>query len=126
MNVNMQLETRSRKIAEAVVDVVNDAAGRVTLLQVEREVPGFAMDGLPAWYFAFHRAGGDGFVWGGMTEAGGAALRKIIYGRGGGIQFVTPLPFLLNGGAGFPHPARWLPIMLPPPPAPEIKGPQIF
>src|SRR5258708_23833201 len=113
MNVNMQLETRSRKIAEAVVDVVNDAAGRVTLLQVEREVPGFAMDGLPAWYFAFHRAGGDRFVWGGMTEAGEAALRKTIYGRGMAIQFITSPPYPLHDRRGFLDPHEWLPVILP-------------
>jgi hypothetical protein len=130
MNVNMQLEKRSSKIADAIVDLVNDTDGPVTLLQVEREVPGFAMNGLPAWYFAFHRPSGDDLVWGGITEAGEAALRKIVYGRKVAIQFVTPLPYLLDVGACCLDRDDWVPIMLlpshiirrPVPAVPKVTG----
>jgi hypothetical protein len=126
MNVNMQLEKRSSKIADAIVDLVNDTDGPVTLLQVEREVPGFAMNGLPAWYFAFHRPSGDDLVWGGITEAGEAALRKIVYGRKVAIQFVTPLPYLLDVGACCLDRDDWVPIMLLPARAANIDGPKFF
>jgi hypothetical protein len=126
MNVNMQLEKRSSKIADAIVDLVNDTDGPVTLLQVEREVPGFAMNGLPAWYFAFHRPSGDDLVWGGITEAGEAALRKIVYGRKVAIQFVTPLPYLLDVGACCLDRDDWVPIMLLPARAANIDGPKFL
>jgi hypothetical protein len=121
MKASAQLENFSNNIADAIVDRVNDTDGPVTLLQVEREVPGFAMNGLPAWYFAFRRAGGDVFVWGGITEAGEAALRKIIYGRKVAIQFVTPLPYLLDGGGCYLAREDWQPIMLLPARAANIS-----
>jgi hypothetical protein len=42
MNATTQLETLSNKIADAIVDLVNTTDGPVTLLQVDREVRGFA------------------------------------------------------------------------------------
>src|SRR5436305_14574736 len=96
MNATVQLETLSNKIADAIVKLVNAADGPVTLLQVEREVPGFAKNSLPASYFALPRSGAEDFVWGGMTEAGAAALRKVIYSGRVALQFVTPLPYLLD------------------------------
>ena len=58
---------------------------------------------------------------GGMSEAGEAALRKVIYGMKVAVQFVTPQPYLLDGGA--PHLQRgdWLPIMLLPAGAANIR-----
>jgi hypothetical protein len=121
MNATMQLEKLSNKIADAIVDLVNDTDGPVTLLQVEREVRGFAQNNLPACYFAFRRASGDLFVWGGMTEAGEAALRKIIYGRKVAVQFVTPQPYLLDGGGCYLDREDWHPIMLLPATAANIS-----
>lgn len=126
MNVSMQLEKISNEIGDFIVKLVNDTDGPVTLLQVEREVRGFAMNGLPAWYFSFDRASGDDFVWGGMTEAGEAALRKIIYGRKVAIQFVTPQPYLLDGGACYLDRDDWVPIMLLPARAANIDGPKFL
>lgn len=126
MSATIRLEILSNKIADAIVVLVNDTDGPVTLLQVEREVPGFAMNGLPAWYFAFHRAGGDDFVWGGMTEAGEAALRKIIYGRKVAVQFVTPQPYLLDGGGCYLDREDWQPLMLLPVHAANISTPSLL
>jgi hypothetical protein len=60
----MQFANTSNKIADAIVKLVNDVDGPVTLLQVEREIPEFATSDLPACYFALPRNGGDGFIWG--------------------------------------------------------------
>jgi hypothetical protein len=126
MSATMQLEKLTNKIANAIVKLVNDTDGPVSLLQVEREVPEFAMSSDPAWYFAFHRASGDDFVWGGLTEAGEAALRKIVYGRKVAVQFVTPQPYLLEGAARYLDRADWLPIMLLPARAANISTPSLL
>jgi hypothetical protein len=112
MNTTTQLKVLSNKIADAIVDLVNDTDGPVTLSQVEREVPGFAKNGAPVWYFAFPQASGDQFVWGNMTEAGEVALREIIYGKRLAVQFVTPQPYLIEGGTNYIDRSDWLPIML--------------
>jgi hypothetical protein len=126
MNATKQLENLSNNVADAIVDLVNDTDGPVTLLQVEREVPGFAMSSIPARYFGFHRTDGADFVWGGITEAAEAALRKIIYGKKVAIQFVTPQPYLLEGSARYLDRTDWLPIMLLPASGANIDGPSFL
>lgn len=111
MNATEQLETLSNKIADAIVALVKAKDGPVTLLQIEREVPGFAANTLPGWYFALPASGREAFVWAGLTEAGAAALGKIIFGKKVAVQFVTPQPYLLDGGACY-FGEDWLPIML--------------
>ena len=125
MSTTKQLEKCSNKIADAIVELVNDTDGPVTLLQVEREIPGFKSDEQPAWYFAFH-SNGDGFVWGGMTEAGEWALRKIIYGKKVAVQFVTPQPYLLDGPTPYLDHGDWRPIMLLPASGANISGPKLL
>jgi hypothetical protein len=56
-----------------------------------------------------------------MTEAGEAALRNIIYGRKVAIQFVTPLPYLLDGGGCYLDQEDWHPLMLLPAGAANIR-----
>jgi hypothetical protein len=111
MDTSMQLEKLLNKIANAIVDLVNATDGPVTLLQVEREITGFKSDEQPAWHFAFH-SNGDGFVWGGMTEAGVSALCDVIYGKKVAVQFVTPQPYLLDGPTPYLDHRDWRPIML--------------
>ena len=86
MSTTTQLEKCSNKIADAIVELVNATDGPVTLLQVEREIAGFKSDEQPAWHFTFH-SNGDGFVWGGMTEAGVSALYNIVFGKKVAVQF---------------------------------------
>jgi len=125
MSTTKQLEKCTNKIADAIVDLVSTTDGPVTLLQVEREVPGFKSDEQPAWHFAFH-SNGDGFVWGGMTEAGEWALRKIIYGKKVAVQFVTPLPYLLDGPTPYLDREDWRPTMLLPASGANISAPKIL
>jgi hypothetical protein len=126
MNATRQLEKLSNKVAETIVDLVNDIDGPVTLSRLDREVPEFAMNGGRSWHFAFHRPGAEDFVWGGMTEAGETALRKIIFGRKVAIQLVTPQPYLLEGYANYLDHADWLPIMLLPADGANIDGPKFL
>jgi hypothetical protein len=126
MKANIQIEKLSDTIADAIVDLVNDTDAPVTLLKVDREVPGFAQSRLPAWCFTLRGTSRDGFVWGGMTEAGEAALRKIIYGKTVAIQFVTPLPYLLDGGGCYVDRDDWQAIMLLPARAANISTPDFL
>jgi hypothetical protein len=124
MKANVQ--KLSDTIAEAIVDLVNAVDGPVTLLKVDREVPGFAQSHLPAWCFTLPGASRDGFVWGGMTEAGEAALRKIIYRKKVAIQFVTPQPYLLDGGGCYLDRDDWQAIMLLPARAANMSTPDFL
>ncbi|MBR1275618.1 hypothetical protein [Bradyrhizobium sp. AUGA SZCCT0283] len=126
MNASIQREALSNRIADAIIELVKNADGPVTLLQVQREVRGFGTNTLPAWYFAIPGAVGDVFVWGGMTEAGESALRKIIYGKKVAVQFVTPLPYLLDGPTPYLDRDDWQPIMLLPPHAANMSKPDLL
>jgi hypothetical protein len=101
----------SNRIADAIVALVNATDGPVTLLQVEREITGFKSVEQPGWHFAFH-SNGDGFVWGGMSEAAVSALCDVIFGKKVAVQFVTPLPYLLDGPTPYLDHSDWRPILL--------------
>ncbi len=49
MKTERQLEKDTRRIADAIVELVERTDGPVTLVQVEREVPGFAKHDAPSW-----------------------------------------------------------------------------
>jgi hypothetical protein len=119
-----QLDKLSNKIADAIVDLVNDTDGPLTLLQVDREVPGFAKSDLPAFNFMLPGGSGDAYIWGGMTESGAAALRKVIYGRRVAIQFVTPQPYIQDGCGGYFERDDWQALMLLPAGAANFSAPK--
>ena len=125
MNAATQLEKLSNKIADAMVDLANATDGPVTLLQVEREIMGFKSDKQPAWHFAL-LSNGDGFAWGGMTEAGRSALCDVIYGKKVAVQFVTPEPYLLDGPTPYLDRRDWQPIMLLPASGANISSPKFL
>ena len=125
MSTTTQLEKCSNKIADAIVELVNATDGPVTLLQVEREIAGFKSDEQPAWHFTFH-SNGDGFVWGGMTEAGVSALYNIVFGKKVAVQFVTPQPYLLDGPTPYLDHSDWRPIMLLPASGANISSPKFL
>jgi hypothetical protein len=112
MSATAQLERLSNEIADAIVDLVNDTDGPVTLAKIEREISGFTKSDSPVWHFELNYPGGNQFVWGDMTEAGESALRKIVHGKRLAVQFVTPQPYLIEGYMNFIDRSDWLPIML--------------
>ncbi len=122
MNVNMQLEKRSSKIADAIVDLVNDTDGPVTFSQVDHKIPGFAKRKPPTKGYAIElRSGAEILIWGGMSEAGYVALRKIISGHRVAIQFVNLVPYFFGD---WPSDDDWVPVMLLPAKAANLQTPR--
>jgi hypothetical protein len=110
MNTTTQSEPFANKIADAIVDLVNDSDGPVTFSRIALEVPGFAAQKPPTHGYALElRPGTEMLLWSGMSEAGYLALRKIINGRRVAIQFVSALPYILDC---FPVDDDWMPAML--------------
>jgi hypothetical protein len=94
MNATTQLKNLSDKIADAIVDLVNDTDGPVTFPDVELAIPGFAKNEPPSWGYVIADSGRENLIWSGMSEAGKVALSKVISGRRVAIQFVNLLPYL--------------------------------
>jgi hypothetical protein len=108
MKVN--IDKQASRIADAIVELVERTDGSVTLARVAREVAGFAKDQPPTWSFVIEHNGVEKVYWAGMTEAGSAALQKVMYGRRVAVQFVSLLPYLLEHSPI--HDEHWQPIVL--------------
>jgi len=121
MKKDTQLEKLANGIADLIVDLVERTDGPVTLAQIDREVPGFAKKEPPAWCHVVEHAGGEMFIWEGMTEAGHMALRQVMGGRKVAIQFVNELPYILEDC--FIENENWWPIVLLPARAANLNSP---
>lgn len=119
---NDTLEKQTNRIADAIVELVERTDGSVMLVRVDREVAGFAKYEPPFWNYVIERAGVETVYWGGMTEAGQAALQKILRGRRVAVQFVSQLPYLLAGY--IIDRERWQPIVLLPARAANLDSPK--
>jgi len=115
------LEKEANRIADAIVELVERTNGFVTLLQVEREVPGFATHELPSWSYRKEYSGEERVLWDRMTEAGGKGLEKVLHGHRVAIQFVTLLPYILQDC--IIEDETWLPIVLIPARAANLDTP---
>ena len=127
MNATMQLQQLSNKIADAIVDLVNDTDGPVTLSQVDREVSGFTSEepSKSNWQYLIEHSGNELLIWSGMSEAGYAALCKVISGRRVAIQFVDVRPYMLDMLDGFHiNDVNWLPSVLVPAKAANLEAPR--
>jgi len=91
------LEKEITRIANAIVGLVERTDGPVTLARVQQEIAGFAKHAPPAWGYGITHSGRVISFWDDMTEAGAAALRKVIRERRVAIQFVSVLRYLLDG-----------------------------
>lgn len=125
MNATTQLEKLSNKIADSIVDFVNNTDGPVTFSDVELNIPGFAKNEPPTWGYVIAGSGRERLIWSGMTEAGKVAVSKVISGRRVAIQFVNVLPYLLHMLDGWHvHDDDWLPSMLVPAKAANLEAPR--
>jgi hypothetical protein len=126
MSTANQLNRLSNKIADAIVDLVNETDGPVTLSQVALEIPGFATQEPTTHGYALgSSAGAEMLIWAGMSEAGYSALRKIINGRRVAIQFVSALPYILDSSPAYcPIYDDWQPTMLLPAKAANLETPR--
>ena len=125
MSATVQLKELSDKIADAIVDLVNVTDGPVTLAQVDREVPGFTSEEPSTWDYLIERSGSEYLIWSGMSDAGYAALCKVISGRRVAIQFVDVRPYMLDMLDGFHiNDVNWLPSVLVPAKAANLEAPR--
>ena len=116
------IEKDASRIADAIVELVERTDGSVTLAQVDREVAGFAKDEPPTWSVVIEHNGVEKVHWAGMTEAGSAALHKVMYGRRVAVQFVSPQPYFLENSVL--NEEHWRPIVLLPARAANLDGPK--
>jgi hypothetical protein len=122
MKSNAQMEKQASRIADAIVDLVERTNGPVTLARIAREIPGFAKTEPPAWQYFIARDDGETVIWDGMTEAGLAALRKVMSGRRVAVQYVSLLPYLVE--ERWPQCENWLPTVLLPVRAANLDTPR--
>ena len=91
------VQKEAKRIADAIVELVERTDRPVTLARIEREIPGFKSDGDLGWQYYIETKDGDGAVWSDMTESGYMALRKILSERRVAVQFVCPQVYLREG-----------------------------
>jgi hypothetical protein len=116
------LETQANLIADAIVDLVERTDGPVTLARIEREIPSFAQKESPSWEYVIEHEGGEALIWDGMTEAGLAALRKVMSGRMVAVQYLSN-PILYFVEANYPRNENWIPVVLLPVQAANLDTP---
>jgi hypothetical protein len=121
MTNNKQVEKLANGIADLIVELVERTNGPVTLAKIAREIPGFAKNEPPSWDHIVTHAGGETVIWRGMTEAGEAALHKVMHGRKVAIQFVNLQPYLMDGW--LVQDEHWCPILLLPARAANLYTP---
>jgi hypothetical protein len=118
------LEKETSRIAKAIVELVNRADGPVTFIQLEREIPGFAKEEPPRWSYQLADTK-QSVVWVGMAEAAGAALREVLRGHRVAVQFVSLLPYLIEGDP-LPVDDDWQPTVLLPAKAANLYSPKVL
>ena len=119
---NDTLEKQTNRIADAIVELVERIDGPVTLVQVEREVPGFAGHAPPFYDHVVRHAGRETSYWYDMSEAGVGALQKVLRGRRVAVQFVSQLLYLVEDG--LIEEENWQPIVLLPARAANLDSPK--
>jgi hypothetical protein len=118
-----QIENQAELLADAIVDLVERTDGPVTLARIDREIQGFAANEGAGQEYFIERESGETVIWQGMTEAGLAALRKVMTGRRVAVQPLTNLlPYLLEGGC--PRCDKWMPVVLLPVRAANLDTPK--
>ena len=121
MKNNNQIEKEAGRIADEIVRLVERTNGPVTLVQVRREIPGFAALEPPFWSHTITHASGEISYWGEMTEAGGKALRKVTKERRVAVQFVNDVPYRFDGCVSTDE--NWQPVVLLPAEAANMQTP---
>jgi hypothetical protein len=121
MNNDAQLEKETSRIADAIVTLVERTNGPVTLVQVEREIAGFADHEGPSRCHVITHANGETSFWNGVSQAGVAAFRKVMEERLVAIQYVSIVPYLFDGCV-VPD-EHWQPIVLLPAKAANMATP---
>jgi hypothetical protein len=123
MSNQNKIQKQARLIADAIVELVERTDGPVTLARIDREIEGFAKNAGPSREYVIEHGGGETLIWDGMTEAGLAALRKVMSGRRVAVQHLINLaPYLLEGR--LPPNENWMPVVLLPVRAANLDTPK--
>ena len=108
------LERDVKRMANAIVELVEQTDGPVTLTRLDRDIPGFSKKDDPSWSYEVDAPLGEVVtevvIWNGMTEAGSMALQSVLRGRRVAIQFVSVILYLLEGH--IINDENWLPAVL--------------
>ncbi len=121
MNSNAEVEKSARKIADAIVELVELEDGPLTLARINREVPGFAKKDRPSWSFHLDSVVGRWVIWDGMSEAGYIALRGVLSNRTVALQWVDGRPYRIENYV-LPN-ASWHPVLLLPAKGANLDSP---
>jgi hypothetical protein len=120
--MSKKVEKQASLIADAIVELVERLDGPVTLARLDREIQGFAEKESPSWEYVVEHDDGETLVWNGMTEAGLAALRKVMSGRMVAVQYLSnPSLYFLEGN--YPANENWMPVVLLPVRAANLDTP---
>ncbi|SHL47285.1 hypothetical protein [Bradyrhizobium lablabi] len=122
MNATTQLDDLSEKIANAIVNLVDQTDGPVTFSRIELEIPGFRGAERSTWGYVIVALGQERLVWSGMSEAGYVALSKVLLERRVAIQHVSASPYLLDNCVLYDE--DWLPSLLVPARAANLETPR--
>ena len=120
MKPNEEIEKQTSRIADAIVELVECTDGFVLLTQIDRDIPGFAKKAPPSWCKTINYKDRELLLWEGMTEAGAAALGRVIFGGRAAIQAVDARLYLLD--ECLLENENWWPIVLLPPSAATLRA----
>src|SRR5262245_9759900 len=120
MNPNQEIEKQTSRIADAIVELVEGTDGFVLLTQLDRDISGFAKKDPPSWSKTINHKDRELLLWDGMTEAGAAALGRVIFGGRVAIQAVDARPYILDKCVL--ENENWWPIVLLPPSAATLRA----
>jgi len=121
--MSKKVEKQANLIADAIVELVEQTDGPVTLARIDREIMGFAKKEAPSWEYAIEHEGGEALIWNGMTEAGLVALRKVMSGRMVAVQYLSN-PILYFVEDNYPRNENWIPVVFLPVQAANLDTPK--
>ena len=119
--VTRSLSSNVARIAREIVDLVEKINGPVPLNRIDEQVRGFRAPHGPSWSYFIRHAAGEAVIWNGMTDEGCTALRHVLNNRQVALQFVNPLPYVLEDVRLIDP--TWQPVVLLPVRAANIEGP---
>jgi hypothetical protein len=86
-----------KRIADAIVDLVERTDGPVLLHELDQKVPGFKARGSRGYNYFIPDNGREIIYWQGMTEAGLEALQSVLSNRRVAVQYVSGLLYFMDG-----------------------------
>jgi hypothetical protein len=119
--VTMSHQSTVARIANEIVDLVEQTDGPVLLTEIQENVAGFKAPPGPNWTYFIRHDAGETVIWNGMTRSGYNALRRVLNGRRVALQYVSALPYLLEGL--IVTEPNWQPVVLLPVRGANIDGP---